>query len=268
MHDSPPAKPDYFKGEDSQSEALKSIQEMLRTAASSQPPFPPTLLYNEGWLLRLVLNWFAGHSLQDHPLSFAAGATWFSEALLPSAFLARRQGDPLAESWTHADGVIGHFQIGKRGKGDLSLKPGNSQFLVLEAKMFSTLSPGVTHASYFDQAARTVACMAEVLRRAELHPSKLATLGFYTLAPSSQIEKGVFSNEMEKDSIFAKVEQRVKAYEGDKNRWFEEWFQPVWDSVIAGCLSWEGLIAAIQGNDPPTGKDFEAFYKCCQQFGS
>jgi hypothetical protein len=130
-------------------------------------PFPPTLLYNEGWFLRLVLDWFSRHDVQGHPLSFGAGARWFSEALLPSAFLARHRGDRLAESWTHADGVVGHFLIGEGGKALLRLAPEAGQLLVLEAKLFRGLSPGVTKARYYDQAARTVACMAEVLRRAE-----------------------------------------------------------------------------------------------------
>ena len=147
MHDTPAAKPEYFEGGDSLSEALESIQEMLRTAATDQPLFPPTLLYNEGWLLRLVLDWFARHSVQDQLLSFAADANWFSEALLPSPFLARNRGDQLAESWTHADGVVGHFLIGEKGRADLSLETEASQLLVLEAKMFSTLSSGVTHAA-------------------------------------------------------------------------------------------------------------------------
>jgi hypothetical protein len=29
--------------------------------------------------------------------------------MVPSAFRASERGDKLAESWTHADGVIGHF---------------------------------------------------------------------------------------------------------------------------------------------------------------
>jgi hypothetical protein len=78
--------------------ALGAIQRMLRAASGGRPLFPPTLLYNEGWLLRLVLDWFSRHDVQGHPLSFGAGARWFSEALLPSAFLARHRGDRLAES--------------------------------------------------------------------------------------------------------------------------------------------------------------------------
>ena len=51
MQDIPAAKPEYCEHGDYLSKALKPIQEMLRTAARGQPLFPPTLLYNEGWLL-------------------------------------------------------------------------------------------------------------------------------------------------------------------------------------------------------------------------
>ncbi len=56
MNDQSLAKEEYYGDSDSLSEALKSIQEMLHSAAGSRPLFPPTQLYNEGWLLRLVLN--------------------------------------------------------------------------------------------------------------------------------------------------------------------------------------------------------------------
>ena len=109
---------------------------------------------------------------------------------MPSAFLARHRGDPLAENWTHADGVLGHFTIGNQGKADLSLRHDATQFLVLEAKMFSELSSGVTSAGHFDQAARNVACIAEVFHRANVQPRPKTQIGFYVLAPDSQIKQG------------------------------------------------------------------------------
>jgi hypothetical protein len=210
MQDPPEERPPFNDLEGDIGEALRSIHVMLRAASGERPPFPPTLLYNEGWLLRLVLDWFSRHEVEGHPLSFAAGARWFSEALLPSAFLARHRGDRLAESWTHADGVVGHFLIGEGGKADLTPLPGATQLLVVEAKLFSGLSPGVAHAGYYDQAARTVACMAEVLRRAARHPSTMTGLGFYVLAPASQIESGVFARAMAKGLLLEKVRERVE----------------------------------------------------------
>jgi hypothetical protein len=169
--------------------ALRTVHRLFASSASDSSPFPPTLLYNEGWLLRLILDWFAAYELPDHWLDFARHARWYSEAYLPSAFAARRRRDPLAEASTHADAVIGHFEIGARAKGDLSLRPDATQLVVLEAKLFSRLSVGVKNVATFDQAARSVACIAETLRRARRHPASLKRLGFYVLAPHTELVK-------------------------------------------------------------------------------
>src|ERR1051326_9494522 len=114
------------------------IYEMLRLANSADRKFPATIFYNEGWLLRLVLDWFSRQdNPSDHPLNFAPCSRWFSEALLPSQFLARDRRDHLAEGWTHADGVIGHVTIGSGALANAALADSASQFLVTEAKLFS-----------------------------------------------------------------------------------------------------------------------------------
>src|SRR5438093_1245218 len=38
------------------------IREMLRACDGGDPPFPPTVLFNENWLLRLVVDWFTHHA--------------------------------------------------------------------------------------------------------------------------------------------------------------------------------------------------------------
>jgi len=250
---------------------MKRIQAMLQSCATDSPPFPPTILYNESWLLRLVLDWFATHYVPKHPLAFPEKAQWFSEALLPSTFLAqhtRHTRDPLAESRTHADGTIGHFIIGHVGKADLWLQSRAKHLVVLEAKFFSRLSAGITNARYFDQAARTVACIAEILRRADRHPSNLSHLGFYVLAPWSQIVEGVFAKSMNHDSMRRKVEQRVKEYGGVKDEWYTDWFEPTLRHIEVGTMSWEDLIETISEHDLSSAVSIEEFYQQCVKFGS
>ena len=165
----------------------------------------------------------------DHDLAFATTDKWYSEALLPSAFLPRVRCDTLAESWTHADGVIGDFVIGADREGDLSLVEGAFRILVTEAKMFSKLSSGVKNASYFNQAARNVACIAEVICRAQISPSSLETIGFFVIAPESQINDGVFAEHMAPERIRSIVSRRVSEIKSQKktNGWkiglFQRW---------------------------------------------
>jgi hypothetical protein len=245
---------------------IERIYKLLESCTTETPLFPPTILYNEGWLLRLTLDWFSSNKVPNHPLNFHKRSRWFSEALLPSTFQSRYRGDQLAENRTHADGVVGHFSIGEKGKADLSLTHEATQLLVLEAKMFSSLSSGVTNAKYFDQAARNVACIAEVFHRAKLPPRPSLQIGFYVLAPNSQIEQGKFSKEMERSSIEQKVEQRVQEYGGDKDDWYSEWFQPIFQLMEIQVISWEKLILSIAEHEPETADRFDEFYRHCIEF--
>ncbi len=68
------------------------------------------------------------------------------------------------------------------GTAALSLAPGARQLVVFEAKLFARFSAGVRNAPYYDQAARTIACMAETLRRAEIAPDDMTDLAFVLLA--------------------------------------------------------------------------------------
>lgn len=52
-------------------------------------------------MLRLLLDWLVDCEASSI-IPVAPGARWYSEALLPSPF----RGDSLAESHTHADGVV------------------------------------------------------------------------------------------------------------------------------------------------------------------
>ena len=245
---------------------LSKVQSLLESCSTAKACFPPTILYNEGWMLRLTLDFFLTLRIPNHILSVPEGSRWYSEALLPSTFLPRSRSDSLAESWTHADGVIGHFKIGKGAKANLVLSTDATHFVVLEAKMFSKLSPGVKHASYFDQAARNVACMAEAIKGAGCSPSKFTSLGFYVLAPKTKIQKRIFAENLSKDSIKGKVERRVKEYEGKKDNWFLKYFTPALNCMKIEALSWEELIDTIRIYDPNTIHELEEFYKLCLQY--
>ena len=240
---------------------------MMQNAGKSSRVFPDTTLYNEGWLLRLTLDWFSCKNRNNDLIPFNDGAYWFSEALLPSRFIARHRGDRLSEGWTHADGVVGHFTIGRRGIADLSVDTDARQMLITEAKVFSNLSPGVANARYFDQAARNLACLAEVIRIAGIQPDLFTSLGFLVLAPKEQIDAGVFAQDMSKDSILDKVGRRVAEYDDPSYaEWFSDWFRPVLEKARVECLSWEEIIEHIKLVDLSFGDEIDGFYTQCLAF--
>ncbi len=242
------------------------IKAMLEACESGHPVFPPSVLFNEGWLLRIVLDWFALHGGDRYPLSPRPGARWFSEPWLPSAFLPRYRGDRLAEAHSHADGVLGHFAIGDPGTAGLTLQPEATQFVVLEAKLFARLSAGVKNAPYFDQAARTVACIAEVLRRARRSPEAMDDLALLILAPQARIDDGVFVWDAAPEAILRKVRRRVEDYAGERDAWFHDWFEPTWRRTEIRCLSWEEIIEMIVFHRPEAGQIIDSFYGRCLHY--
>ncbi len=238
-------------------------------AGADQPGgvFPPTDLYNEGWMLRLVLDWIDKNQPEKAAIKFADGARWYCEALLPSAFLARTRGDSLSEQWTHADGVIGHFDIGANGAGDLTLKTDATQFVVIEAKMGSRLSAGVKNAPDFNQAARNVACMAEVARRASISPASFEHLAFFVFAPQAKIDEGAFAQQMNVDAMGDIVRRRVEVYdEKAKQDWFDKWFLPICDKAEIRCVSWEEILETITNHSASDGEEMQRFYEKCLRF--
>jgi len=242
--------------------------DLLKTFDPEHPNFRPTELYNEGWLLRIVLNEYSNHRITNQLLSFQQGATWFSEAMLPTKFTARKdigRSDPLAESRTNADGVMGHIEIGNEGKADLELADNASQFIVIEAKMNSKLTEYVSNVPGYDQAARTVACMAESLRRKNIHPDKMESFGYYVLAPEKRIGNSNFKKLVDECSIKDAVRKRVDGYKDETeykkyDDWFKNWFEPTLEKIELDVISWETVIEQL-----PDGakKKVDNFYQQC-----
>ena len=245
---------------------MKILSELLTAFESNNPNFRQTEIYNESWLVKLILWQASAISDSVFPLGFLRGSTWFSEALLPTVFRARYRGDRLAETRTSADGVIGHFLVGAKGKADFTLRDSAKQFTVVEAKMGAPLSKGISNAPYFDQAARTVACMAEAAAQTEIKPRLFSRLDFIVLAPEASISEGKFKTQMERESIQAKVSQRVSEFGGEHNDWYQDHFEPLLDRIDLISLSWEEAIQWVGKERAYEGDALMEFYRRCLEF--
>ena len=243
---------------------LHALTRILSGCGGETPLMPPTEVYNEGWMLRLVLDWLDRNRTLVHPLSFAPDARWYSEALLASRFLPLARGDTRAEGYTHADGVVGHFTVTPGIRSEAVLLPGARQLMVIEAKMGSPLSEGTKNAAAYDQAARNVACIAHMLGAAGVRPDSFSCLSFCVVAPASQIESGTFGDLVTKASIESKVRQRVASYGGVHDAWFEDIFRPTLDRIDLKLLSWEAILDALP--DAADVDDLHRFYAQCRRF--
>ena len=249
-----------------ENKGFERIIKMLEIAHTKTAVFPHTDLYNEGWMLRILLS-VQSEGIDCLPFTFQPGAKWFSEAYINSPFLPRvRTGDPLGERHTHLDGAVGHFKFRLDTKLGLILTSDSTQFVVTEAKMFAGLSKGVTNAKDYDQAARTVACIAWIIKQSNRSVKDLKSLGFYVIAPQKQIEKGIFTSQVEKSSIREKVRLRVSSYKDDEKKydelqkWYNDFFFPTLERIDISCVSWISIINKIGD------KSIREFYERCLQF--
>lgn len=257
------------------------LLELLRTSENTETSrFPPTEVFNEGWMLRLTLDAVQRLGLTGHPFSFHAQATWFSEALLSSPFRPRQRPDDLAEGFTNADAVIGHFVFRPDTATGLRLLPDGRQFVVIEAKMFSNLSTRTTNAPAYDQAARNVACMAETIRQSGKKVSEFDDLGFLVVAPAREQRGRPDTNLeacMDPGSIKSAVRRRISRYEAksrpeakELKEWEESVFLPLVDRLVEmrrlAVLSWEDCFEAIAKVDTKAGRELGQFYRRCLEF--
>lgn len=254
------------------------LMRILRTCEADEGSrFPPTEIFNEGWMLRLVLDATQSLGLQKQQLGFVDDAKWYSEALMSSPFRPRAKADPLAEGFTNADAVIGDFEFRATTKAGLWLSPGCRQFVVVEAKMFSNLSLGTKNAPAYNQAARNVACMAAAIAQSARSSADFESLGFFVIAPKPERRRPGFSNletSVDPDAIRLAVDQRIAAYAAggrpetaELREWEAAHFIPLVDSLAErgrlAVLSWEDCIEHIGVADPLAGAELERFYDRC-----
>ena len=243
--------------------AINTILNLLSNAGTKSSKFPPTLLYEEGWMMRLTLEWYMNNpKVSDHDLSIPLGNSWYSEALLPSPFL---NGSGVRENHTHADGVVGMFEIGKREKGELGLKP-NSDFLyVVEAKMGSKLSPNVTNAHGYNQAARNVACIVDLLVDGQLIDKKFTKLAFYVLMPNNNEHYADTCNLLDPCNIEKTIKERLDKFPAKYDRPSTTWLRNNLNTFVHNMmeiklLNWDDVMKGIK--DP----DLQEFYELCKKF--
>ena len=176
----------------------KTLYQLIDGAAKGIH-FPATLIYEEGWLLRVALEMSRSLKMslaepnpaslrRRWPFVFTEDDWWYSEARLDSPFprVARKNRNEKPEGPTHADAVVRNGSITSSRDGHSArLDAKNTTRLdVFEAKLGSSLSAGTRYVPDYNQAARNVACILWE----HLKPTwtRAITLGFWVVAPEVQ----------------------------------------------------------------------------------
>lgn len=257
---------------DNQPNAFQHIAAMLEGLNGAKPCMPPTSLYGEGWMLRLILQAAGAGYLEEFIPRRDGKLNWFSEAKLYTPFKGKRADH--GEGFTNVDGIVGDFQWNEKTQTGVKLSEYPKRFEVFEAKMFSQLSKGVEAAPEYDQAVRTVACMAQTLAMKKITPEDVPTISFRVIAPQTQIDAQVFKSELNQDSMRKKVKKRIDQFKSSRRNeltnWHDSYFEPLLQVLeqnhIYDCISWESLIEAI--SDENRQAAIKQFYiQCCLKAG-
>ena len=244
------------------------IQELLRIydASRTNPDkpectFAETLIFNEGWLLRGVIKEWQSWTqpARFSFLPFPEGIKVYSEAQLYTPFKARFQGDKVAETHTHVDGIAGDFEI--VAKSGVVMDPDSRYLTVFEAKMSSALSKGTKNAPDYDQVSRTAACMIHAILEAGHKDDYVAYLVVLYASSNKQLQPDKYTMDYIEKQIATRAQAYLSAGEYDRPgiRFFSEW-ENVLPSVQIQFLTWEDVLDRIDDDD------LHEFYRLCKQF--
>lgn len=224
--------------------------------------FPLTDIYNEGWMLRLVLSKLQDNEKLRKSFHCDKEINWFSEAELKSPFLHGK----MRETRTHADAVIGSFEFEADTKTGVDLLKNREDFhcfYAIEAKMYAPLSKGVTADPNYGQAARYLGCLAYMAFSNNI--VDIDKMGLIICAPEDH--KSINKESINEDS-YEQLEKRVESYyEANKDNKrireienFHSWWGNNKDVFLnkIEILSWEQLI---EGDN-----ELNLFYAKCKQY--
>lgn len=237
--------------------------------------FSPKLLYNENYLLSLVMYWFLNNdnfivnSDTDRRICKAfkclENTRCYIDATLETPFKVRHKGekDPLAEPSTNVSGVVGHFKVlyGKKKERIVLLKDAN-QFIVIETTMSTPLKKGIKVNKEYQQVARDICCMVQTL--SHLENKFIDHIGLFVIAPQVTLKLESFKTYTYKKNIEEVVENRVKQYGNDSSKKaFLELFTRLFSRIDVDCISYEEIVMFIKKNDSEYGDKLEEFYELC-----
>lgn len=186
---------------------IQTIANILSRCSNSTSNISPTILYNEGWMTRLLVAVSIDTGIQFQDIDFGKIQYWYSEGLLSSPFLAKTRTDTLAEGYTHADMTLGDFMVDSSNRGDISIKGSDGIFGVIEAKMGSKLSAGTKNAPNYNQASRNLACIAF---------NTLSTshnIFFFVVAPEKKIAEHEIRQQVNLNVMLEQIANRFDSYD-------------------------------------------------------
>ncbi len=184
---------------------MSATADKIRALNSLSDGINPTIIYNEGWMIRLLVIESMIEKLKIKNIDFGllASKQWSSEALITSPFVETKLN---REGYTHADIILGDFSVNYNERGEVKLDNTPEILGIIEAKMGSNLSQGTSNAKEnYNQASRNVCCLSYLTRQ---NPN--CELFFAVVAPNATIIKHDIENQVKSENILMQIENRFQ----------------------------------------------------------
>lgn len=182
---------------------MEDILEIIKSIDSDHSHLNPTVIYNEGWMTRLLVNNSIRYSIKIKGLDFGRMEKWTSEALISSPFI---RADFDREGYTHADIVLGDFSVSYETRGEIVILDNAKTFGIIEAKMGSNLSQGTKYALEYNQASRNLACIASQTYNSS------CDIFFAVVGPRTILDKHRIDKQIHLQTMIKQIETRFSSY--------------------------------------------------------
>jgi len=225
---------------------MKSIVDIISSIDTSSPNINPTIIYNEGWMTRLLVNQSLKERTKLKGIDFSEIRNWTSEALIASPFV---KADKSREGYTHADIALGDFDVNYQKRGNIIIQKETKVFGIIEAKMGSNLSQRTKHFENYNQASRNLACICSQTLNID------CKIFLAVVAPNVKLIKNKIAKQIDLDFMIQQIKNRFSIYsESFKSEQqidsiikkaqscnvfalsYEEWIESITDSVAKEFL--------------------------------
>lgn len=228
------------------------IINIIQSIENAQPNVNPTVIYNEGWMIRLLVLSSIQEKVKFDSIDFSSIFNWTSESLISSPFINAKK---YREGYTHADIAIGDFKVDYSNRGEIEILTDAKHLGIIEAKMGSNLSQGTTHVLDYNQASRNLVCIAS-----NTINKPVCKTFFYVVAPASKIKDHEIVAQIELDAVKKQVNQRFELHKSETDIYsLNEQIIAKIENCVIKAISYEEWINLFKNST--AHNDLQNFYE-------
>ncbi len=208
----------------------------------------PTEIFNEGWMLRFLIQLSIIQEIKFEGVDFGSLKNWTSEGLIDSPFVEKAR---YKEGYTHADAALGDFDVKYTENGKIKVDPDADFFGIIEAKMGSNLSNGTKHFPKYNQATRNIVCIAHNTIHSKCQSS------FWVVAPKDAIKKKKcnIASSLELNNIKNEIVERFGEESIDDQIYID-----IINEMSVKAITYESWIEQLSGEEK---HEIGKFYEDC-----